>query len=88
MRAFAILAVIMLMPLTSALSDLTVYSEAKYTSQDDAPILVEWFHGEDDEDQLEELTKMDREGEITLFIGELEQKKREEAYQLTMLMQE
>ena len=30
-------------------------------------ILVEWFHGEDDEDQLEELTKMDREGEITLI---------------------
>lgn len=67
MRAFAILAVIMLMPLTSALSDLTVYSEAKYTSQDEAPILVEWFHGADDEDQLEELTKMDREGEITLI---------------------
>ena len=88
MRTFAILAVIMLMPLTSALSDLTVYSEAKYTSQDDAPILVEWFHGEDDEDQLEELTKMDREEKLPLFIGELEQKKKKEAYQLTMLMQE
>ena len=24
------------------------YSEAKFSSQDDAPILVEWFHGEDE----------------------------------------
>ena len=39
--------------------------EGKYSSQNDAPILVEWFHGEGDEDQVEELRKMDRDGEIT-----------------------
>lgn len=67
MRAFAILVALLLTPLAAAVSDLSVYSEAKYSSQSDAPILVEWFHGTDDESKVEELAQMDRDGEITLL---------------------
>ena len=67
MRAFAILVALLLTPLAAAVSDLSVYSEAKYSSQSEAPILVEWFHGADDESKVEELAKMDRDGEITLL---------------------
>ena len=67
MRAFAIFVVLLLTPLAAAVSDLSIYSEAKYSSQDEAPILVEWFHGADDENKVEELAKMDRDGEITLL---------------------
>ena len=67
MRIFAIFVALMILPLTAALSDLTIYAEGHYENQDDAPILVEWFHGEDDEDQLESLVEMDRDGEITLL---------------------
>ena len=67
MRVFAFLVVLLMLPLATAISDLSVYSEAKYSSQNDAPILVEWFHGEGDEDQVEDLRKMDRDGEITLL---------------------
>ena len=63
MRAFAILVVLLLTPLAAAVSDLSIYSEAKYSSQDEAPILVEWFHGTDDENKVEELAKMDRDVE-------------------------
>ena len=68
MRAFAILVFLLLTPLASAISDLSIYSEAKYTSQDEAPILVEWFHGADDEDKVRELAQMDRDGEILSLI--------------------
>ena len=67
MRAFAILVALLLTPLAAAVSDLSVYSEAKYSSQSEAPILVEWFHGADDESKVEELAQMDRDGEITLL---------------------
>ena len=52
MRAFAILVVLLLTPLAAAVSDLSVYSEAEYSSQDEAPVLVEWFHGADDENKV------------------------------------
>lgn len=67
MRGFAILVALLLTPLAAAVSDLSIYSEAKYTSQSEAPILVEWFHGADDEKAVEELAQMDRDGEITLL---------------------
>ena len=67
MRAFAIIVALLLTPLAAAVSDLSVYSEAKYSSQSEAPILVEWFHGSDDESRVEELAQMDRDGEITLL---------------------
>jgi len=67
MRAFAILVALLLTPLAAAVSDLSVYSEAKYSSQSEAPILVEWFHGNDDESKVEEIAQMDRDGEITLL---------------------
>ena len=67
MRTFAILVALLLTPLAAAVSDLSVYSEAKYSSQSEAPILVEWFHGADDESKVEELAQMDRDGEITLL---------------------
>jgi len=67
MRFFSIFVFVLLTPLVTAVSDLSVYSEASYESQEDAPILVEWFHGNDDEDKMKELAKMDAEGEITLL---------------------
>ena len=67
MRAFAILVALLLTPLAAAISDLSIYSEAKYSSQDEAPVLVEWFHGADDDEKVEELAQMDRDGEITLL---------------------
>lgn len=66
MRVFALVVVLLMLPIASAISDLSVYSEAKFSSQNDAPILVEWFHGAGDESQVEELKQMDRDGEITL----------------------
>ena len=67
MRAFAIFVALLLAPLATALSDLTIYAEGHYESQDEAPILVEWFHGSDDEETVAELAEMDRNGEITLL---------------------
>ena len=67
MRVFAFFIVLLMLPLASAISDLSVYSEAEFSSQDDAPILIEWFHGAGDEDQVDELKEMDRSGEITLL---------------------
>lgn len=67
MRAFAFLVILLLMPLASAISDLSIYSEAKFSSQDESPILVEWFHGTGDESEVEELRELDRAGEITLL---------------------
>ena len=67
MRVFAFIVVLLLLPLASAISDLSIYSEAEFSSQDEAPILVEWFHGAGDESQVEELRDLDRDGEITLL---------------------
>ena len=67
MRGFAIFVALLLAPLATALSDLTIYAEGHYESQDEAPILVEWFHGSDDEETVAELAEMDRNGEITLL---------------------
>ena len=67
MRVFAFFIVLLILPLASAISDLSIYSEAEFSSQDDAPILIEWFHGAGDEDQVDELKEMDRSGEITLL---------------------
>ena len=67
MRIFALFTVLLLMPLASGLSDLTIYSEAHFKSQKEAPVLVEWFHGNGDEEQTETLAQMDRDGEITLL---------------------
>ena len=67
MRALAIFVVLLLVPLATAISDLTIYSEKHYDSQDDAPILVEWFHGPGDENRVEELERLENNGEITLL---------------------
>ena len=67
MRVFAIFVALLFLPLATAVSDLSIYSEGHYENQSDAPILVEWFHGTDDEEQLEKLVEMDRDGEITLL---------------------
>ena len=67
MRVFAFIVVLLLLPLASAISDLSIYSEAEFSSQDEAPILVEWFHGAGDERQVEDLRELDRDGEITLL---------------------
>ena len=67
MRVFALFVLSLMLPITSAISDLTIYSEAKFSSQEDAPILVEWFHGAGDESQVDSLKKMDRDGEITFI---------------------
>ena len=67
MRVFAFIVVLLMLPLASAISDLSIYSEAEFSSQDEAPILVEWFHGADDESQVEDLRELDRDGEITLL---------------------
>jgi hypothetical protein len=67
MRAFAIFVALLLAPLAAAISDLTIYAEGHYESQDEAPVLVEWFHGSDDETKVAELAEMDRNGEITLL---------------------
>ena len=67
MRVFSFSVVLLMLPLASAISDLSIYSEAKFSSQDEAPILVEWFHGAGDESQVEDLRDMDRDGEITLL---------------------
>lgn len=67
MRVFAFIVVLLMLPLASAISDLSIYSEAEFSSQDEAPILVEWFHGAGDESQVEDLKELDRDGEITLL---------------------
>ena len=67
MRSFAFLVILLMMPVASAISDLSIYSEAKFSSQDESPILVEWFHGTGDESEVEELRELDRAGEITLL---------------------
>ena len=67
MRVFAFIVVLLMLPLASAISDLSIYSEAEFSSQDEAPILVEWFHGAGDERQVEDLRELDRDGEITLL---------------------
>ena len=67
MRVFAFIVVLLMLPLASAISDLSIYSEAEFSSQEEAPILVEWFHGAGDESQVEDLRELDRDGEITLL---------------------
>lgn len=67
MRFFAFLVLLLMLPTASAISDLSIYSEAKFSSQDEAPVLIEWFHGAGDESQVEDLKEMDRNDEITLL---------------------
>ena len=67
MRVLAFIVVLLMLPLASAISDLSIYSEAEFSSQDEAPILIEWFHGAGDESQVEDLRELDRDGEITLL---------------------
>ena len=67
MRAFAILVALILIPISSAISDLSVYSQAHYESQSEGPILVEWFHGNNGGEKVKELAQMDLDGEITLI---------------------
>ena len=67
MRFFAFLVLLLMLPTASAISDLSIYSEAKFSSQDEAPVLIEWFHGAGDESQVEGLKEMDRNDEITLL---------------------
>ena len=67
MRYFALVIAILLLPIGGAISDLTIYSEASYDSKEMAPVLVEWFHGSNDDEDLENLVKMDRSGDITLL---------------------
>ena len=67
MRAFALFVALLLVPLAAGISDLTLYAEGQYQNQKDAPVLVEWFHGSDDDEMVQKLTEMDREGEITFL---------------------
>ena len=67
MRLFALFVALLMLPVAAAISDLTIYAEGYYESQDEAPILVEWFHGSGDEEKVNELSKMDSNGEITLL---------------------
>ena len=67
MRAFALFVALLLVPLAAGISDLTLYAEGQYQNQKDAPVLVEWFHGSDDDEMVQKLTKMDREGDITFL---------------------
>ena len=67
MRALAVFVAVLLVPLAAAISDLTIYSEKHYDSQDEAPILVEWFHGPEDEDRVEQLESLENAGDITLL---------------------
>jgi len=64
---FVLLTAVLMLPVTTAISDLTIYSEAKYTSQESAPILVEFFHGSNDDDIVEDFEQMDSDSEITLL---------------------
>ncbi len=67
MRLLLLVITILILPVTSAISDLSIYAEAKYENRSEAPILVEWFHGEGDEAQVEELARMDTNQDITLL---------------------
>ena len=67
MRLVIFAIVIMMLPLTSAISNLTVYSEAKYQNQESAPILVEFFHGPEDDSIVEEFEELESNNEITLL---------------------
>ena len=67
MRLVIFAIVIMMLPLTSAISNLTVYSEAKYQNQESAPILVEFFHGPEDDSIVEEFEELELNNEITLL---------------------
>ena len=63
----ALLLSFLAIPSVSAFGDLTIYAEASYKSQDSAPILVEHFHGEGDDEHFTDLKKLDSEGEISLI---------------------
>ena len=68
MRWFSIVvAILFLSPIAMAEGDLTQYSYSEYDSQKEGPILVEWFHGEGDEESVSILEKMYSAGEITLI---------------------
>lgn len=68
MRWFSIvIAILFLSPIVMAKGDLKQYSYSEYDSQKHAPILVEWFHGEGDEEYVSTLEEMHSAGEITLI---------------------
>ena len=68
MRWFSIvIAILFLSPIVMAKGDLKQYSYAEYDSQKHAPILIEWFHGEGDEEYVSTLEEMHSAGEITLI---------------------
>ena len=84
---FVLLTALLLLPVTTAISDLTIYSEAKYTSQESAPILVEFFHGSNDDDIVEDFEQMDSIARLHYFIGELVLMTKEAAFPMMMLIQ-
>ena len=67
MRTFAIFVLVMMLPLAAAVGDLNKYAYSEHDSAASAPILVEWFHGEDDEEYVSTLEGMEDDGEITLI---------------------
>ncbi|HIF45278.1 MAG TPA: hypothetical protein EYQ73_00560 [Candidatus Poseidoniales archaeon] len=67
MRVFAIFVLLLMLPLASAIGDLNQYAYSEHKSADSAPILVEWFHGENDDQYVSILEKMEADGDITLI---------------------
>ena len=67
MRAFAIFVLVMMLPLAAAVGNLNKYAYSEHDSAASAPILVEWFHGEDDGEYVSTLEGMEDDGEITLI---------------------
>lgn len=62
-----IISLLLLAPLASGFGDLNQYAFSEHDSQASAPVLVEWFHGEGDEEYVSTLEEMDSSGEITLI---------------------
>jgi hypothetical protein len=57
---------IFLLPTVAAIGDLTTFSSSEMKSQELAPPLVEWFHGEGDDEKVKLLEAMSNQGIITL----------------------
>ncbi|MDP6869856.1 MAG: hypothetical protein QGI21_03700 [Candidatus Poseidoniaceae archaeon] len=57
---------LVMIPSSSAIGDLSIYAEASHKSSDSAPVLVEHFHGNGDSEHLENLQYLDRTGKISL----------------------
>ena len=58
--------IIFLLPTVAAIGDLTTFSSSEMKSQELAPPLVEWFHGEGDDEKVKLLEAMSNQGIITL----------------------